>query len=87
VSELYFKNEIVEYPVAITRLVPARGFQRSQGLVVDKCPFCGHTHRHSVSEWGGDGVYGLREADCMRGQYLLIDEDTLENHRAKLIEK
>jgi hypothetical protein len=66
--------------VAVARVVSPRGYGRSPGLVVDQCPYCLHTHHHSIGEWSGGGVYGIREADCFNGEYLLVDEAHLEAH-------
>lgn len=65
--------------VASARLVPPRGSERTMAIVVDHCPYCYHTHRHSFSEETSPGVYGMREADCFKGQYLLVDESKTED--------
>lgn len=63
---------MAEIPQVYARLVPSRGYQRSNGLVVDQCPFCGQVHRHTFSQQDGNS-FGLRQADCLRGEYELID--------------
>jgi hypothetical protein len=43
----------------------------STRIVVDECPYCGHTHRHM---WSPD-VPMRRLADCERGEYVLVFND------------
>ena len=77
----YYTNVLGDkHVIAAARLVSPRGYQRSMGIVVDACPYCGQTHRHTFSEELRTGVYGTREADCFKGQYLLIDEDEVEEY-------
>ena len=66
-----------KFVVATARIVPACGYERSSGIVVDQCPFCLHTHRHGLVDDVG-GIYGVREADCFRGEYMLIDESVVD---------
>lgn len=63
--------------MASARLVPPRGYERSMGIVVNQCPYCLHTHRHTLDSTATPH-YGVREADCFKGQYLLVDEDVFE---------
>lgn len=83
-DQLYFTDlEGKEYPIALTRLVPARGFSLSPGLVVDECPFCHKVHRHSLSSLDGSIIYGKRESDCFCGEYILVDKGLLDQVRSK----
>lgn len=59
-------------PKVFARIVPSRGFGTSPALVVDKCPYCGHSHRHILREHAGFS-FGTRQAECGRGEYELID--------------
>lgn len=65
---------------AIARLVSAYGVYTSPRLIVDDCPFCGQTHRHGYNgQWGNH--FGKRQADCGRGEYLLIDAATVKENK------
>ncbi len=40
------------------------------GIVVDECPFCKKTHKHSLSSEDG-AVTRPRAADCGQGEYVI----------------
>lgn len=67
------------FPVAIARLVSPYSFNPSPRLIVDRCPLCGETHQHSLASTDGTTcwIYGKRQSDCMRGEYLLVDTNAL----------
>lgn len=65
---------IEQIAIAATRQVPAYGMSPAPKLIIDVCPYCGETHRHSLSKDDGFPIYGRRESDCLRGEYLLVDE-------------
>ncbi len=78
--ERYFVNALGDKIVlAESRLVEPRGYERSMGIIVDACPYCGKKHRHGFSEETRHGVYGMREADCFKGQYLLVDSEVIDS--------
>lgn len=66
--------------MAKARLIPPLGSQRSMGVVVDQCPFCGYQHRHTLSNGDYSAPhYGIRESDCFKGQYLMVDEEIFDS--------
>jgi hypothetical protein len=68
-------SEQTELPIALARYGAPGMIWGHERLIVDECPYCGHTHRHIAS--GTTDVQNVRLADCFRGEYrLVIERDT-----------